>query len=295
MLSKSQTFFASPELIRTPATLREVLGARRKQANTIGFVPTMGALHEGHKSLVRASRDECDVTVVSIFVNPTQFGPGEDFAAYPRTLQQDLELLKAAGAQFVFAPAKEDIYRRDHSTFIDVGPVAEPLEGRFRPTHFRGVATVVLKLLNLVSPDVAYFGQKDYQQTLVVRRMCEELDVPVQLRVCPIIREPNGLALSSRNAYLSAMDRERATAISRALSVARQLVRGDVRDAQVIESRMREVLTSAGITDIDYAVVAHPETLAPLDAIGGPAVALIAAKVGTTRLIDNEILTSPDP
>ena len=184
----------------------------------------MGALHEGHLSLVRAAKAECDYTVVSIFVNPSQFGPNEDFAKYPRTLDADLALLAGCGADLVFAPGNEEVYRAGHATWVEVGSVAEPLEGVFRPGHFRGVATVVLKLLNMVQPDAAYFGQKDYQQALVIRRMVADLDVPVAIRVCPIVREPDGLAMSSRNRYLSPAARRRALVLWKSLQLAGKLV-----------------------------------------------------------------------
>ena len=280
----------SPKLVTTRAALRDALNARR-MGSSIGFVPTMGALHAGHENLVKASREQCDVTVVSIFVNPTQFGPGEDLEKYPRTLERDLDLLKRAGADVIFAPATDEIYRRGHSTFVDVGPITELLEGKFRPEHFRGVATVVLKLLNLVQPEVAYFGRKDYQQTLVIRRMTDDLNLPVEIRVCPTVREADGLAMSSRNAYLSPDQRQRALAISRALRMAQQLVRDGARDARAITAKMHDELTAGGIDEIDYVVVADPETLSQVHEITGPAVALIAAKVGATRLIDNETLT----
>lgn len=289
MASKSQ--FDRPELVRSAGALQQVLAAWRAQHKSIGFVPTMGALHDGHLSLVKASRAECDVAVASIFVNPTQFGPRDDFGKYPRNLARDLDLLGGSGVEIVFAPSAEDMYPPGYATYVDVSHVSEPLEGHFRPGHFRGVTTVVLKLFNLVQPDVAYFGQKDYQQTLVIRRMCDDLNLRVQLRICPTVREPDGLALSSRNAYLSAAERQRSLAIWRALSLARQLVGDGARDARSISQRMRDVLTTAGITEIDYAAIANPDTLTEVDTISGPVVALIAAKVGSTRLIDNEILT----
>ena len=192
-----------PKPVTTVAQLREQLRTARRAGRKIGLVPTMGALHEGHLSLVRAAKAECDYTVVSIYVNPSQFGPNEDFAKYPRTLEADLALLAGCGADLVFAPGNDEVYRAGHATWVEVGPVAEPLEGVFRPGHFRGVATVVLKLLNMVQPDAAYFGQKDYQQALVIRRMVADLDLPVAIRVCPTVREPDGLAMSSRNRYLS--------------------------------------------------------------------------------------------
>ena len=238
-----------PKLVTTVAALREEIVALRRAGKRIGLVPTMGALHEGHLSLVRAARAECDAVVVSIYVNPSQFGPGEDLAKYPRTLDADLALLAECGATggkrecpsslFVFAPADGEVYRPGHATWIIPGGPAEPLEGRLRPGHFRGVATVVLKLLNMVQPDVAYFGQKDYQQSLVIRRMAADLDLPVAIRVCPIVREADGLAMSSRNRYLSPAARQRAVVLWRSLRLAAELVNGGETAAAAVEAQIR--------------------------------------------------------
>lgn len=277
-------------LVTSRAELADRLAAVRREGKSIGLVPTMGALHEGHLSLVDASRRDCDFTVVTIFVNPTQFGPDEDFRRYPRTLEADLTLLAKRSADLIFAPPTDDIYRPGHGTRVAVGAVAEPWEGRIRPGHFDGVATIVLKLFHLVPADRAYFGQKDYQQTLVIRRMAADLDVPIEIKICPIVREADGLAMSSRNAYLSPAERVQAAALSRSLRLARQLVVEGVRDASAIQSRMASVLGEAGIDHIDYVALVDPDTLAELPEITGPTVALVAARVGTTRLIDNEIL-----
>ena len=249
----------------------------------------MGALHAGHLSLVDAAAQECESTVVSIFVNPTQFGPDEDFGRYPRTLAADLALMADRRVDCVFAPSTAEMYPAGATTFVEVPAAAEPLEGKFRPGHFRGVATVVLKLFNLVRPDVAYFGRKDYQQSLVVRRMAADLDLPVRVRVCPTIRESDGLALSSRNRYLSPPERKRALAISRSLQLAADLVRSGARDGKGIVERMRAELDAQQL-EIDYVALADPETLAAIDVVDRPVVALIAARVGTTRLIDNELI-----
>jgi len=195
---------AQPQLITAGDELRKTILDARRRGQTIGLVPTMGALHDGHLSLVDAARAECDLSVVTIFVNPTQFAPNEDFREYPREVTRDLSLLAGSGCDIVFAPDNDSIYRPNHATFIDVGPIGSMLEGEFRPTHFRGVATVVMKLFQLAPADRAYFGRKDYQQTLVVRQMVDDLDVPIDVRVCPTVREPDGLAMSSRNRYLSA-------------------------------------------------------------------------------------------
>jgi len=278
------------ELITTPAELREHLAGVRSQGKTIGLVPTMGALHEGHLSLADASRAECDFTVATIFVNPLQFGPGEDFTRYPRMLDADTALLAGRGVDLVFAPSNEDVYRPGHSTYVDVSGIAEPLEGQFRPGHFRGVATVVLKLFNMAPANVAYFGQKDYQQTLVIRRLRADLDLPIAIRVCPIVREPDGLALSSRNAYLSPEQRGQALALSRGLSLAGQLLAAGVREAQIIRSAIMNTLSEAGIDRVDYVALVDPDTLKDVAEIRRPALAVIAAHVGKTRLIDNALL-----
>ncbi len=220
-----------PRVLTTVAEARAVLLPFRRAAQRTGLVPTMGALHEGHLSLVRAAKAECDITVVWIYVNPSQFGPHEDLATYPRSLAADLEKLAACGTDFVLAPDDAEVYPPGHATRVDVGSVAEPLEGRFRPGHFRGVATVVLKMFNMTQPDAAYFGQKDYQQAAVIRRMVADLNVPVEIRVCPTVREADGLAMSSRNVFLTADARQRAAALWRSLELARQLVAQGQRDA----------------------------------------------------------------
>lgn len=287
MMTASQSQL--PELVHTVAELRNRLDAARAAGRRIGLVPTMGALHEGHLSLVRAAQAECDFVAISIFVNPTQFGPNEDFGRYPRTLAADCRLLADCRADLVFAPANEDVYPSGHETFVDVGSVAEPWEGRCRPGHFRGVATVVLKLFNLFAADAAFFGQKDYQQSLVIRRLAADLDVCTAVRVCPTVREHDGLAMSSRNRYLSSEARGRALSLWRSLCAADELFRRGEREAAVIEARMREILESAGGA-IDYAALADPQTLAPLSRIADSAVALLAVRIDSTRLIDNHLL-----
>jgi pantoate--beta-alanine ligase len=251
----------------------------------------MGALHAGHLSLVEAARRECGFTVVTIFVNPTQFGPNEDLQRYPRTLDADLAALATAGADLVFAPPADEIYRPGFTTFVDVGRIAEPWEGEFRPGHFRGVATVVLKLFQLIPADFAYFGRKDYQQALVIRRMVADLDVPLTIRVEPIVREPDGLAMSSRNRYLSAEERQRALSISQALQLADQRARGGERSGPALAALVREHLLRAGQMRIDYVAVADPETLEPVETLAGEAVIAVAAWVGKTRLIDNRTIS----
>jgi len=277
-------------VVRTRAELYSQLGSLRNAGRSLGLVPTMGALHAGHVSLVDASAAACNATVVTIFVNPTQFAPHEDFAKYPRTLERDLELLAGHGCSLVFAPQPSEIYRPGHATYVEMGGPALPLEGKIRPGHFRGVATVVLKLFELVRPDVAFFGQKDYQQCLVIRRLAADFDLPIDVRVCPIVREPDGLAMSSRNAYLSADERRRALVLSRSLQKAAKLANQGERRAAEILSSMREVFATEPEVAVEYIVLADPDSLAEVEQLTGPTVALVAARVGSTRLIDNEIL-----
>jgi pantoate--beta-alanine ligase len=230
------------------------------------------------------------MTVVSIFVNPSQFGPSEDLAAYPRALDADLDKLAECGTDLVFAPDNEEVYGEGHATWVEVGSVARPLEGECRPTHFRGVATVVLKLLNMVGPDRAYFGAKDYQQAQVIRRMVADLDVPAVIRVCPIVREPDGLAMSSRNAYLDANARRQAVVLWKSLCLADELVNRGERDGKTIVRRMRAAIESAPDARVDYVALVDPETLEPVERIEGPALAALAVRIGATRLIDNRLL-----
>lgn len=281
------------ECYTTCDELRAALAQQRARGRTIGLVPTMGALHEGHLSLVDASLRECDHTVVTIFVNPTQFGPQEDYSRYPRTLEEDLAALAARGAHTVFAPSTEEMYRPGHVTFVEMQGVALPLEGQRRPGHFRGVATIVLKLFTLVLPDRAYFGQKDYQQSLVVRRLVADLNLDVQIRLCPIVRDADGLALSSRNRYLSPQERRQALLLHQALQHVVSRVAGGERNCQTLLSEIEALFAAAPGVRLDYASIADPETLAPLERIEGPAVCALAAFVGTTRLIDNTLLAPP--
>jgi pantoate--beta-alanine ligase len=273
----------------TIQSLRQRICVARREGLAIGFVPTMGALHEGHLSLVRASQAECGLTVVSIYVNPTQFGPKEDYRRYPRDLEKDRDLLSRCGqpSPVVFFPADEEMYPSGFSTWVEVGEVSEPWEGCFRPGHFRGVATVVLKLLNIVLPDNAYFGQKDYQQAAVIRRLVRDLNVPVTIRVQPTVREPDGLAMSSRNAYLSPLERQQAMVLWKGLCLARDLAEQGERDPSRIMAKMREIILSVPEARIDYIAMADPDTLAPVSEIRGQTLAAVAVHVGGTRLIDN--------
>jgi pantoate--beta-alanine ligase len=274
-------------LIGGPAAMREAVSAARAAGRRVGFVPTMGALHAGHVSLVERAALECDDVAVSIFVNPTQFGPGEDYGRYPRTLDADLALLAPHGVRWVYAPDAAAVYPPDDATRVVVAGPAEGFEGTIRPGHFTGVATVVCRLFLAVPAGVAYFGAKDWQQTLVVKRMVRDLGLPVTIVVCPTVRESDGLALSSRNAYLSVAERPRATALFASLERAEDAWRAGAKVA-AIEAAMREPLEAASVA-IDYATVVDAESLQPPQA-GRPAVALIAARLGTTRLIDNREL-----
>ncbi len=283
---------AVASVIRAKAALRAALDQPRRDGRTIGLVPTMGFLHEGHLSLLRAAREECDVVVMSLFVNPTQFGPGEDLDRYPRDEQRDLELAAEAGADFVYAPAVEEVYPEGFATAVEVsGPLTEVLDGdleRRGPGHFRGVTTVVAKLFNAVGPDVAYFGQKDAQQAAVIKRMVADLDFPVRIEVMPIVREADGLAMSSRNAYLDPRDRERAAALSRALALVEPAARRDSLAAGL--SAARQELAAAGI-EPEYLEARDAERLAPVAELGGrPVLVAVAAQVGAARLIDNVLI-----
>ncbi|MCA9220093.1 MAG: pantoate--beta-alanine ligase [Planctomycetales bacterium] len=282
---------SQPRVICTCREMHSYVEGVRARGKTVGLVPTMGALHAGHMSLVRASQAECDETVATIFVNPTQFAPHEDLNKYPRTFSADLEKLAEHGVAAVFAPTNEEVYPVDFSTYVEPPEVSRSLEGDCRPGHFRGVATIVLKLFNVAPADVAFFGQKDFQQSLVIRHMVTDLNVPITIRVCPIVRESDGLAMSSRNVYLSSEERGRALALSRALNVAKGMVDQGERNISKLETAMRDELLTGGVTTIEYACVVDAESLASLAAVDGTAVALIAARVGSTRLIDNCLLT----
>jgi pantoate--beta-alanine ligase len=290
-----QNRMATPPVITSGDDLRLQVLAWRAAGESVGLVPTMGALHAGHLSLVARATQECRRTVVTIFVNPTQFGPNEDFSRYPRQLENDLALLSPMGADLVFVPTTEEMYPAGHATFVDVGAITRVWEGAIRPGHFRGVATIVLKLFNLAPADRAYFGQKDYQQSVVIRRMVADLNVPIEIRVCPTVREPDGLAMSSRNAYLSADDRRRALVLSRSLRLAADRVRQGERDAQPIAAEMRKMIESAPSVRLDYATLVDPDTLEEVSRVAGTVVALVAAGVGPTRLIDNEVINASTP
>jgi pantoate--beta-alanine ligase len=287
-------------VVRTVAGLRASVAAARTRGAAVGFVPTMGAFHEGHLSLMRRARERCGFVVVSLFVNPAQFNEASDLARYPRDEARDTTLADSAGADLLFAPPASEVYPDGFSTTVDVAGISEPLEGALRgPKHFRGVATVVTKLLNMVQPDEAYFGQKDAQQSLLIRRMVRDLDLPVRIDVCPTVREPDGLAMSSRNALLSVEGRRRAPALSRALAAVEHAVAGGERDAARALAAGASILAAANI-EPEYFAAVSSETLAPVSSIEGETLVALAARVGgavgagDVRLIDNVLVRPPE-
>jgi len=268
-------------------TCRDAVRAAQQAGNRVGLVPTMGALHDGHLSLVRAARAGCDMTAVTIFVNPTQFGPGEDLASYPRTLEKDLELCEQAGVDLVFTPEVETMYPGGTYTTVHVEKLTEGLCGAYRPRHFDGVTTVVAKLFQILPADAAYFGEKDYQQLVVIKQMVRDLNIPIEIVGCPTVRESDGLALSSRNAYLSSDERQQALSLSRALMAAREQVASGECDAMALTARIRRTIEDAGPAKIDYVAVVDPEDLTLLTEIERDARICLAVRIGNCRLIDN--------
>jgi pantoate--beta-alanine ligase len=273
--------------MRVVKTIPEIRTLRQKLSGTVGFVPTMGYLHEGHLALVKQARRENPTVIVSIYVNPTQFSPKEDFGAYPRDLNRDLELLRKGGVDIVFVPSDEEMYPPEFSSWVDVEKVTERLEGASRPGHFRGIATVVAKLFNIVQPSKAYFGQKDAQQVVVIKRMVADLNMGIEIIVVPTARESDGLAMSSRNIYLSPKERQAATILFKALTLARQLRRGGEKDAEKIRRQMTTLIQKEPLAQIDYVSIADAEALEELNLLDRPAVASLAVRIGKTRLIDN--------
>ncbi len=276
------------KVAKTIKSVREAVKAARKAGRTIGLVPTMGALHRGHMSLIERSLKHGDFVIVSIFVNPTQFGPRDDLAKYPRPLRDDLQICRKSGVDVVFVPDVKEMYRQEELTWVNVEKISEPLCSRFRPGHFRGVATVCSKLFNIVQPDIAYFGQKDAQQLAVIKRMVADLNMPLKIVGCPIVRETDGLALSSRNRYLSAQQRKDATCIYRSLKMAREMIKAGQTNPKTIANRMRKIISSAeSLRDIDYISIVKADTLEDVRIIKGKILIVVAAWFGTTRLIDN--------
>jgi len=276
--------------ISSSAEITAISKEARRAGKRVGFVPTMGALHQGHMSLVRAARTQSDLVIVSIFVNPTQFGPKEDFAKYPRTLEQDRALLASDKVDYVFAPSVEEIYPKDSSTWVAVEGISERLDGRSRPGHFRGVSTVVSKLFNIVQPDLAFFGQKDAAQVAIIGKMVRDLDFDVRIVVCPTVREADGLAMSSRNAYLNPQQRKQATVLYRSLMRVQMLVdRGETNSSELLAAG-KSVIAEESAVRLDYFEIVGRDTLEPLADVREGALIAVAAHVGETRLIDNIVL-----
>ncbi len=281
------------KVLDSVAQMRAACFAFKREGKRLGFVPTMGALHAGHLSLVRAARQQCQAVAVSIFVNPTQFGPNEDFAKYPRPFERDRQLLEAEKVDLIFAPSVEEMYPPGTKTFVHVEEMSKKLCGQSRPGHFRGVTTVVNKLFNIVEPDLAFFGQKDAAQCAILRRMVRDLAMRVEIVVCPIVRETDGLALSSRNAYLSPMERKQATILHRALMRVQFLADKGERSSEKLIAAAREVFSEEPAVRVDYVEIVDNDTLDPLPDISRGALVAVAAFVGSTRLIDNLVLTGP--
>jgi len=281
------------EIIRIQKIMQETSKECLKEGKTIGFVPTMGALHEGHLSLIKRAKQENDVTIVSIFVNPIQFGPSEDFKRYPRDIEGDTEKLQREKVDVVFMPEESSMYPERFLTHVEVEEISERLCGAFRPGHFRGVATVVTKLLNIVKPTRAYFGQKDFQQSVIIKQLVKDLNIDVDVVVCPTMREQDGLAMSSRNAYLDIEQRKAATVLYRCLKEASDLIKSGIIDGKDIKGFMQErILREPGISSIDYAGVYDPGTMVEVSEIKGNILLAVALRIGNTRLIDNVLVTS---
>lgn len=281
------------QLLKTVAEVRQWVKERREQKQSIGFVPTMGYLHEGHLTLARRARECCEAVIMSIFVNPTQFGPQEDFERYPRDLERDLKLAGEVGVDAVFAPEVAEMYPPGYATYVEVEGLTAILCGASRPGHFRGVATVVTKLFNIVQPDRAFFGQKDYQQAVVIQRLVQDLNIPVEIITVPTVREPDGLALSSRNKYLNAEERKQALSLYRALKLGEKMILSGERRVEVVQQAMAREISSQPLARIDYVSINDAETLKPLEEIGGKVLLAVAVWIGKTRLIDNLVVEVP--
>ena len=282
------------EIIRSVDWMKQASRAAQAAGRIVGFVPTMGALHEGHFSLVRTARQQCSPVAVSIFVNPSQFGPGEDFEKYPRSFEPDRTALQELGVEYIFAPAVEEIYPRGFATSVRVEGISDKFEGKSRPGHFFGVATVVLKLLEIVRPQFAYFGRKDAQQARIIRRMAADLNLDAEIVICPIVREPDGLAMSSRNAYLSDEERRAATILSRSLAAVRDKIDAGERDTAPLLEFIRRTLGSERLASLDYAAIVNADSFESVDLLKGNCLVLVAARVGSTRLIDNLLVEQHD-
>jgi len=275
------------QVAETIESIRSVVKAARSDGKKIGFAPTMGALHIGHISLIEAAVKTCDFVVVSIFVNPTQFGPSEDLEKYPRPFEDDLEVCRKAGVDVVFAPTGKQIYPGENLTWVNVEKLTEPLCGHFRLGHFRGVTTICAKLFNIIGPDVAFFGQKDAQQAIVIKQMTADLNMPLEIVICPTVREPDGLAVSSRNQYLTGEQRKDATYVYKSLQKCQQMIDTGITDTQKIVVEMRKVLQQASSIQIEYVSIVDAETLANIEQVAGKVLAAVAVRIGSARLIDN--------
>jgi len=277
-------------MIKVINTVGEIKRLRTDLKAPVALVPTMGYLHDGHLSLIRTAVKECVSVVVSIFVNPTQFNPGEDFKSYPRDLEHDLSLLEKESVDIVFNPSLEEMYPESFSSWVEVSGITERLEGKSRPTHFRGVTTVVAKLFNIIMPDKAYFGQKDAQQAIVIKKMVKDLNMDIEIITLPTVREADGLAMSSRNNYLKPRERQAATILYKALKEADKLYKSGVKSADSLRRKIREVIDAEPLAEIDYISIADNETLVELDEVVPPALVSLAVKIGKTRLIDNIVI-----
>ena len=275
------------EVAETIESIRTLIKTARGSGKSIGLVPTMGALHIGHISLIEAALKKCDYVVVSIFVNPAQFVPGEDFEKYPRPFEEDLAICKKQGVDAVFAPSPKEMYPEENLTWVKVEKLTEPLCGQFRPGHFQGVTTVCSKLFNIVAPDIAFFGQKDAQQAIVIKRMVADLNMPLEIIVCPTIREPDGLAVSSRNKYLTEQQKKDAAYINKSLTRCREMIDTGAKDVSEIINEMRNILQNVHSIEIEYISILDVDTLGNIDRIGGKILAAVAVKIGSARLIDN--------
>ena len=278
------------EAAKTIEKVRSLVKIARREGKKIALVPTMGALHIGHISLIEAAVKDFDFVVVSIFVNPTQFGTGEDFEEYPRPLEADLEICKKAGADVVFAPSPQQMYPAENVTWVNVEKLTEPLCGKSRPVHFRGVTTVCAKLFNIIAPDAAYFGQKDAQQAIIIKRMVADLNMPLEIVVCPTVREPNGLAISSRNQYLTTQQKKDAANIYKSLQTCRRMIEAGTTETQQIIVEMQKILQQIPSSQIEYVSIVNAEMLENIETIAGKVLAAVAVKVGPTRLIDNILI-----
>ncbi|MFA5553949.1 MAG: pantoate--beta-alanine ligase [Phycisphaerae bacterium] len=281
------------QIAQTIQQVRVLVRNARKNGLSIGFVPTMGALHSGHISLIERAKKESDFVAVSIFVNPAQFGPNEDFEKYPRPIEQDLQICRNCGVDLVFCPSSDEIYSGEQLTWVYVDKLTETLCGRFRPGHFRGVTTVCTKLFNIITPDFAFFGQKDAQQAIVIKRMAADLNMPLEIIICPTVREEDGLAMSSRNKYLSPQERKDAPLIYKSLQKVSELVKTGVYDSSVISAEIKKILAESQKIAVEYVEIANFENLEPQESVKGKTLIAVAAKIGLTRLIDNIILDAP--